>query len=158
MLTCKGFFVSYGAAQGLPDGPLQYRITQIVPLIPCGLAWIASFFLLTESPRWLAAQDRQEEAEAALLHLRGHSGVDAEEIEAEMAEIRLQLEIRRQTLAGIKTSTVIKEIFTTPSYRRRFALAVAMQTIAQWSGGNGITYYISTVRSMLFMHKPFLIV
>ena len=139
-----GFFVSYGAAQNLPATRLQYRITQAVPLIPCGMAWVASFFLLKESPRWLAAQDRHEEAMAALKHIRGGS-TDPSEVQAEIEEIQLQLEIRRQTLAGVKFTTVVKEIATIPSYRRRFVLAVAMQTVAQWSGGNGITYYIPQV-------------
>ena len=114
-------------------------------MIPCGIAWIASFFLLKESPRWLAAQDRQEEAAVALRQLRGSSATPSE-IQIELDEIHHQLEVQRQTLAGVKTSTVIKEILTIPTYRRRFALAVAMQTIAQWSGGNGITYYIPKVR------------
>ena len=41
-----------------------------------------------------------------------------------------------------------------PTYRRRFVLAVAMQTIAQWSGGNGITYYIPSVRLVLHLSPP----
>ena len=109
------------------------------------MAWIGSFFFLSESPRWLAAQDRYEDAIYSLKRLRGRSA-DTEEISAEIAEIQQQLESRRQTLRGVKISTLVKEIFTIPTYRRRFILAVAMQTVAQWSGGNGITYYISTVR------------
>ena len=117
------------------------------------MAWIASFFLLKESPRWLAAQDRHEEAMAALKHIRG-SSTGPSEVQAEIEEIQLQLEIRRQTLAGVKFTTVVKEIATIPSYRRRFVLAVAMQTVAQWSGGNGITYYIPQVRSVPLFPLP----
>lgn len=40
---------------------------------------------------------------------------------------------------------IAKEIWTEPSYRKRFLLATAMQTVAQWSGGNGITYYIPQI-------------
>lgn len=39
----------------------------------------------------------------------------------------------------------MKEIATNTSYRKRFLLGAAMQTVAQWSGGNGITYYIPDV-------------
>jgi len=38
-----------------------------------------------------------------------------------------------------------KECFRTPSLRSRYLLLVSMHVIAQWTGGNGITYYISTI-------------
>jgi hypothetical protein len=54
----------------MPPTRTQYRVVQAVPLIPVGLAFIASFFL-AESPRWLASQDRPQEARSTLAKLRG---------------------------------------------------------------------------------------
>ena len=127
---------------------VQYRLVQSVPLIPTSLAFIGSF-LLKESPRWLAAQDRHEEAIANLSFYRGVS-IDSEAISAEVEEISFQLSTQSQTLKGVKLSTRIQEILLVLSYRKRFVLAVTMQIVGQWSGGNGITYYIPTVRCPLF--------
>ena len=124
---------------------MQYRLVQSIPLIPVGLAFFGSF-LLRESPRWLAAQDRHEEAVAALAYYRGVD-IHADAIRMEVEEINEQLSTQSQTLKGVTLSTRIREILTVPSYRRRFILAVTMQTVGQWSGGNGITYYIPTVRT-----------
>ncbi|KAL4919632.1 hypothetical protein BDW62DRAFT_209583 [Aspergillus aurantiobrunneus] len=58
------------------------------------------------------------------------------------AQYRLQVRIKEQILGDASTWTIFKEIATCASYRKRFLLGVLMQTVAQWSGGNGITYYI----------------
>ena len=118
-----------------------------MPLIPSGIALIASFLFVPERPRWLAAQDRHEDAVAALKILKG-SRSDDEAIRTEMAEIQNQLVVRQQVLHGVTISTVVKEIATIPSYRRRFFLAMVMQIVAQWSGRNGIIYYIPQVRGV----------
>lgn len=111
----------------------QYRLVQAIPLIPVGFAFAASF-VLRESPRWLAAQDRNEEAMAVLSHYRGVD-IHHESIRIEAEEIHDQLNRQSQTLKGVKMSTRLKEIFTVPTYRKRMVLALIMQTVAQWSGG-----------------------
>ena len=123
----------------------QYRTVQAIPLIPVGAAFVASFFL-TDTPRWLASKDRVEETLAALTRLR-HSNVTEQALFIEYQEIREEIQLRHQDLRGVGLFTIAKEIFTTTSYRKRFLLAMMMQTVAQWSGGNGITYYIPQVSS-----------
>lgn len=123
--------------------PTQFQLVQAIPLIPVGLAYCASFFL-HESPRWLAAQDREEDARMSLSYYRG-AAVDSDNVRAEFEEIYSQLAKLRQGLRGVSTLTIIKEIVTVPSYRRRLIIALLFQTVAQWSGGNGITYYITDV-------------
>ena len=122
---------------------MQYRLVQAIPLIPVGMGWIGSWFL-KESPRWLAAQDRNEEAIAVLSYYRGVD-LHAESIRLEVEEIRDQLSMQSQTLKGVTLATRIKEVLTVPTYRKRMVLALLMQTVAQWSGGNGITYYIPDI-------------
>ena len=107
---------------------LQYRLVQSIPLILVGLAFIGSFSL-KESPRWLAARDGSEEAQASLSYYRG-SGRESVDISFEAAEIRDQLSKREQTLAGVPVTTLIKEALTVPTYRRRLALAITMQCVA----------------------------
>ena len=121
----------------------QYRIVQIVPLIPVGFAFFCSFWL-TDTPRWLASKDRGDEALAALARLRT-SGKCDHRVSDEYEEIQEQIRNRQQSLANDSIWTIIKEIAASSNYRKRFLLGAFMQTVAQWSGGNGITYYIPEV-------------
>ena len=121
----------------------QYRLVQSIPLIPVGIAFICSFFL-SDTPRWLASKDRGDEALKVLSQLR-HSVKNDHRLSEEYEEIQEQIRMRQQSLAGVPIWTVIKEIAIISSYRKRFLLGVTMQTVAQWSGGNGITYYIPQV-------------
>ncbi|KAJ0317723.1 hypothetical protein Brms1b_004728 [Colletotrichum noveboracense] len=122
---------------------MQYRLVIAIPLIPVGLAFAASFFL-ADTPRWLASRDRGEEALAVLAKLR-HSDRSDPALSLEFDELHEQLRSRQQILADTSTLAIVKEIATVPTYRTRFLLGAVMQTVAQWSGGNGITYYIPEI-------------
>ncbi|KAJ0109142.1 hypothetical protein N8I77_001828 [Diaporthe amygdali] len=137
-----GFFINYAASITMPDYRPQYRLVIAIPLIPVGLALITSLFI-SDTPRWLASKGRGDEALAVLARLRQKSSDDYE-LQAEFDELQHQIQ-SKERLSGVKTWEIVKEIFTTPSYRKRFLLAIAMQTVAQWSGGNGITYYIPQI-------------
>lgn len=127
----------------MPTTPAQYRVVIAVPLIPVGIALIASLFL-SDTPRWLASKDRHEEARSVLAKLRNRS-IDDPELEKEFEEIDDQIRNKNQVLSGTSTFTIFKEIATVSTYRKRFLLGAVMQTVAQWSGGNGITYYIPEI-------------
>lgn len=116
-----------------------------IPLIPVGLALIASLFL-SDTPRWLASKGRGEEALAVLARLR-RSNTDDEQLQMEYIEIQEQVRAQEDEQASEENHwrAVVRDIWTCPSYRKRFLLATVMQTVAQWSGGNGITYYIPQI-------------
>ena len=139
----SGFFVNYAAVKTLEPSRAQYRIVLGIAQIPVGLALLASSFL-SDTPRWLASKKRTREALAVLARLR-NSTVDDTAVLAEFDEMQQQIEDKSQLLAGTSTWTIVKEVAAVPSYRKRFLLGLAMQTVAQWSGGNGITYYITEV-------------
>ncbi|OAL01646.1 general substrate transporter [Phaeosphaeriaceae sp. SRC1lsM3a] len=137
-----GFFVNYGVSKNMAQGRQQWQIVQAVPLIPVGIAFFASF-LVPESPRWLASRGRQDECLNSIARLRGFSSDDP----ALMAELE-RIELEANVLVEMKKTSIVqtaKETFMVPTLRRRYLLAVAMHTIAQWTGGNGITYYISDI-------------
>ena len=121
----------------------QYRIVLGVPQVPVGLAFIASFFL-SDTPRWLASHNRSQDAMAVLARLR-NSTVEDLDVVKEYDSIQADIEEKNQVLANTSTWTIVKEVATVPTYRKRFLLGLAMQTVAQWSGGNGITYYIPEI-------------
>jgi MFS family permease len=143
LLIDAGFFVNYAANASMAPSSSQYRVVQAVPLLPVGIAFICSFYL-SDTPRWLASKERGEEALAALARLRRSKKYD-HEISDEYKEIQEQSQTQQQDLAGVSIWMIVKEIATTSTYRERFLLGVTMQSVAQWSGGNGITYYIPQV-------------
>lgn len=138
-----GFFISYGARRSLPPTREQYRVVLGVPLIPGGIALIFSCFI-KDTPRWLASKGRNEEALWALSRLR-KAPIDDAAVREEYAQIIEQVRDAKQRLSDTSTWTIVKEVATISSYRNRFLLGLAMQTIAQWTGGNGITYYIPMI-------------
>ena len=141
-----GFFINFGVQSGMGFGRAQYRLVQGIPLIPVGFAFLCSFFI-SDTPRWLASKDRDNEAFVALSCLRGSTDLDDPSLALEYHAIQEQVRMKEQSLGSASTWTIIKEIATCTSYRKRFLLGVLMQTVAQWSGGNGITYYIPQVRT-----------
>ncbi|KAL4999432.1 general substrate transporter [Aspergillus recurvatus] len=139
-----GFFINFGVKSGMEFGRAQYRLVQGIPFIPVGVAFLCSFFI-SDTPRWLASKDRGDEALKALTRLRGTSDLDSPSLSVEYRAIQEQVQIKEQILGDTSTLTIVKEIATCTSYRKRFILGVLMQTVAQWSGGNGITYYIPQI-------------
>ena len=121
----------------------QYRLVQSIPLIPMGFAFIGSMFI-TDTPRWFASEDRTEKATNALSRLR-NTDINDPNIAEKYSEILQNCQARQQHLKSVSVFTIIKEIATISSFRERFLLGIFMQTVAQWSGGNGITYYIPKV-------------
>jgi hypothetical protein len=138
-----GFFINYAAEAHMAATRTQYRLVQAIPLIPTGIAFIFSWWL-SDTPRWLASQDRYDEAIASLARLRGSDSNDPS-VREEFELIEAQRREKLSDLAGTSVWNVVKEIATIPTYRSRFLLVMAMQTIAQWTGGNGITYYIPEI-------------
>ncbi|KAK8015379.1 MFS quinate transporter [Apiospora arundinis] len=139
-----GFFISYGAQEHMAATRMQYRLVISIVLIPTGLALLGSFFI-ADTPRWLASQDRTEEAIRVLSRLRNSTGSDSTAIAAEFQELQQQMQHKGEALKGASNWTILKEIMTIRTYRVRFFLGMTMQTVAQWSGGNGITYYIPQI-------------
>ncbi|KAF8848901.1 general substrate transporter [Acephala macrosclerotiorum] len=137
-----GFFINYAASVTMSVTATQYRLVQAIPLLPVGIAFIGSWFL-SDTPRWLASKDRGDEALSVLARLRTQK--EDHQLSNEYQEIQEQIIAKQQTLAEVPIWTIIKEIATISTYRERFLLAIFMQTVAQWSGGNGITYYIPQI-------------
>ncbi|KAJ4360066.1 uncharacterized protein N0V89_000625 [Didymosphaeria variabile] len=137
-----GFFINYGVSRHMAQARAQWQIVQMVPLIPMGICFFASF-LIPESPRWLASRGRRQDCIASLARLRGISP-DDQALRGEYERTELEANALIETS---KTSMpqIAKECFTDPNLRSRYFLAVALHTIAQWTGGNGITYYISDI-------------
>jgi sugar porter (SP) family MFS transporter len=137
-----GFFINYAVSKYMPQGRAQWQIVQAIPLIPISMAFAGSFFIV-ESPRWLASRGRHAESRIALARLRGLSLEDSALV-AEHSKVQQEAETIGE-VKGASMTDAAKSCFTSSNMRRRYFLLVAMHTVAQWTGGNGITYYISDI-------------
>ncbi|KAJ5901723.1 hypothetical protein N7495_002251 [Penicillium taxi] len=137
-----GFFINYGATIHMAATRTQYRLVQSIPLIPLGIIFGLTFFC-PETPPYLISKHRHQEAKDVLARLRGTS-IDDKILQAEFDEIITEV-TKRAGLKIISKWQAFKESQANPNYRQRFWLLMTIQAIAQWTGGNGITYYVSTI-------------
>jgi sugar porter (SP) family MFS transporter len=92
-------------------------------------------FLTPQSPRWLVAHGRADEAAAVLARL----GSDPAAVETEVLEIRRSLDLEHHSLA---------ESLFQPAYRRPVLLVIAIAAFNQLSGINAVLYYAPAVFRM----------
>lgn len=126
------FFSNFWVAQ-FDLGAAEWRWMFGVEAFPA-----AAFFLLLfrtpDSPRWLVARNRVEEARAVLEKLGADTAVDRE-----IAEIQASL---------VQTQTGREEPLFQRAYRQPIMLAVALAVFNQLSGINAIMYYAPQIFQM----------
>jgi MFS family permease len=131
------YWTVYGTSLHLKPTSRQWRIPLSLQII-IGAIILAGSFIIIESPRWLAKQDRWEEATDALKWLRGASSV--EKVKVEVAEMHAQIEeeIRATSGRSLKELLQRQNIF-------RLLWACGIQVGAVGTGQTAILYYAPTV-------------
>ncbi|KAE9368401.1 general substrate transporter [Stipitochalara longipes BDJ] len=129
-------WVTYGT-RTIPS-TWSWRIPSLLQMLP-SVIQLAFIWFLPESPRWLIAHDRADEAMAALKQYHG----EGEETEL----VRLEFEEINAAIAQEKLSknTTWKSLLSTKGNRYRMFLIVCMGTFSQWSGNGLISYYLSQI-------------
>jgi MFS transporter, SP family, xylose:H+ symportor len=127
------FFSNYWLA-GLGLGEAEWRWMFGVEAFPAA-AFFFLLFLTPQSPRWLVAHGRADEAAAVLARM----GSDAASVEAEVQEIRRSLDLEHHSLA---------EPLFQRAYRRPVLLVIAIAAFNQLSGINAVLYYAPAVFRM----------
>ena len=107
--------------------------------VPAVLFFLFLFFT-PQSPRWLVAKGRSEEARAVLVNLGTDTGNVDEEVRA--IEESLAMDHHR-----------VEEPFFRRQYRKPILLAVAIAAFNQLSGVNALWYYAPTILGMAGMGK-----
>lgn len=127
------FFSNYLIA-GLNLGGNEWRWMFGVEAAPAAMFFFL-LFLTPQSPRWLVAKGRVDEARRELGRLGTDSGNVGEEIQA----IQASLDLDHHTVA---------EPFFQPKYRTPILLAVAIAMFNQLSGINALMYYAPSIFKM----------
>ncbi|KAJ5827180.1 Major facilitator superfamily domain general substrate transporter [Penicillium robsamsonii] len=121
------------------DNNWQWRIPFICQCFACIIV-ICSVWFIPESPRWLIANGRNEEAEAFLVKYHGNGNPNARLVRLEIEEMREGIRID-----GIdKRWWDYRPFVTTKSGRWRFAQVIMISVFGQWSG-NGLGYFNATI-------------
>lgn len=135
------YFIQYGASftGGGADNPSQgtaaFRIPWGVQIVPAAIL-LGGMFFFPKSPRWLAAQDRWEEALRVLAVLHGHGDVNHPKVLAEYQEIEEALRFEREEAIGSFKA------LTEPRMLKRVILGMSIQMWSQLCGMNVMMYYI----------------
>lgn len=136
------YFIQYGASftGGGPDnihqGTSAFRIPWAVQIVPAAVLFMGMFFL-PYTPRWLAAQDRWEEAIRVLANLHGHGDIGHPNVLAQYREIEEMLRFERE--ASLNTMRAL----TQPRMLNRVVLGMSIQMWSQLVGMNMMVSNIS---------------
>jgi sugar porter (SP) family MFS transporter len=125
----SGILASYLVDYGLASSQ-NWRLMFGLAAIPAILMFTGMLFQ-RESPHWLVAQGREDEAREVLRRVRDEGGIDAE-----IAEVR-ELSARRPSF---------REVLN-PAVRHVMIIGVALAVFQQITGINTIIYYAPTLLS-----------
>lgn len=111
--------------------------------------FVSGVFFLTESPRWLVANGKLEEARSILV--RYHAGGDSASplIDFEMSEIHQTIMHEREN-----EKAAMWQLFKGRANRRRSAIAITLGICSQWVGNAIATYYLTLVLDTIGITNP----
>ncbi|KAF9770774.1 hypothetical protein IL306_011619 [Fusarium sp. DS 682] len=115
-----------------------WRIPSLLQAAPAMLP-ITCVFFLPESPRWLIANGRSEEARALLVKWHSDGNEDDELVKLEFIQMRNVIE------AEVSNETGWKDLLTSPGNRKRVFILVCLGCFSQWSGNGLVSYYLVRV-------------
>ncbi|KAL2849945.1 general substrate transporter [Aspergillus pseudoustus] len=128
-------WVVYGCAK--LDNPDAFRIPIWCQLISSVFVALGVWFI-PESPRWLMAQDRPEEAAGVLAKYHGEGDTNHPIVLLQMREMRQSI----ATDGSDKAWWDYRELYTGHSARRRLICAIGMACFGQLSGNSVTSYYL----------------
>ncbi|THV46703.1 hypothetical protein BGAL_0366g00100 [Botrytis galanthina] len=129
-----GTFIPY--ATSYINGSQAWRIPLWLQMTFSGIVFISVLFL-PESPRWLVANDRHEEALDIMAKYHG---------EGDRSSPLVQLELREMMEEISKTGADkrwwdFRELFDSREVRYRTMLTCAIALFGQWTGNGPVSYY-----------------
>lgn len=121
------FFICYGSS--FLKGTAAFRLPWGLQAIPAVLLYVGLMFL-PESPRWLAKQDRWDQAKDVLVLVHGNGDSESPLVKKEMEDIRAVVEFERAN-ANVSYFELVK-----PKMLNRTVIGVFTQIWSQLTGMN----------------------
>ncbi|KAE8858495.1 hypothetical protein PTNB29_07710 [Pyrenophora teres f. teres] len=135
------FVLGFGVAITSTAGPAySWRIPIFLQMIFAGIVLVCSPFL-PETPRWLIANDRHEEALDTMAKFHGEGNRDSPIVKLEYKEMVEDISVT----GSDKRWWDYRELFNSREARYRTMLVVAMAFFGQWSGNGPVSYYYPTM-------------
>ena len=117
----------------------DWRVPSILQGLPSVIQLVFVWFV-PDSPRWLIAKGRTEEAHQVLAKVHANGNLDDEVVQLEMKEIHDTITLEKE-FEGNRWMT----LFKTKGNRQRVIILLTLGLFSQWSG-NGIgSYYLNIV-------------
>ncbi len=116
-----------------------WRLPSLLQILPSILQLIFIWFV-PESPRWLVARDRSEEAFDILVKYHAEGNADDLFVKAEFQQIRDTIGME---VEASKTSWV--ELLRSRANLHRLLIASCVGLFSQWSGNGLVSYYLAKV-------------
>ncbi|KIX03024.1 uncharacterized protein Z518_06574 [Rhinocladiella mackenziei CBS 650.93] len=133
----------YGAHLHLSDnGNMDWRLPLWLQMACPGMVALVILFF-PESPRWLVAKDRHEEARAIIARYHANGDFDHPLVNLEMKEMIASLQFEGMTTW--KNFFDLRVLVKTRGRRYRLMLNVTFSWFGQFSGNNIISYYLPTL-------------
>ncbi|KAG9256759.1 lactose permease [Emericellopsis atlantica] len=113
---------------------------RVPTLVQCGMPAVVMLVVMffPESPRWLIAKDRTEEALQILAKYHGDGNVNHALVQLQYHEIIEQRNMYRDENPWWD----FRELFNTPGARYRTYMVIMMSFFGQWSGNNVVSYFM----------------
>lgn len=141
-------FTVYGVFTHVATSRLQYQIVFFAPAIAAAFL-IGISFTLYESPRWLFLAGKDDEAVETLATLRGLPA-ESPRVADEIAGIKAQIGKEHEVFGpNPGPFTLCKDAFLVPANLRRVQQCLICYGLAQLSGANSVTSYLTTILSLV---------
>ncbi|SCU99094.1 LADA_0H17524g1_1 [Lachancea dasiensis] len=132
------FYIGYGCH--FINGQGAFRVTWGIQIVP-GLVLLIAAFFLPESPRWLANNDRWEEASEVVAQVGARGN-------REDPQVKLQLEeIKEQVILDTQVSFGYRQLFRKKTLNKTI-VGISAQMWQQLCGMNVMMYYIVFIFQM----------
>lgn len=117
-----------------------WRIPSVLQILLPVIA-IPGLLICPESPRWLIANGRNEEARQILADCHAGGDMSAPLLNYECIEIETTIAAEKSA----KESASYMDMFRTKGNRWRLAITVSLAIFSQWSGNGVVSYYLALV-------------
>ena len=131
-----GAWGTYGCAK--ISGAWAWKLPTLIQVLPSAYQFLLIWFC-PESPRWLVAHGRVDEARRILVKYHGEGDASSPLVHAELAEIEVALAAEREN------NMSWREFFRSRGNLHRLAICVATAVFGQTSGNNLISNYLTSI-------------